>query len=225
MPPINIISESPALVVVDKPVGFLSVPSRMTFSEQNRDERPVVGLLLEKQLGTRLFPVHRLDVEVSGLLLFAKTAPAHRLLSMAFENNQAQKTYEALSSSNHFVELGRPHIFENKLLRGKKRAYESPLGKTAITRALATQKLSYRDQECVAWKLEPVTGRSHQLRFHLAQAGFPILGDKLYGSKDEGPEGGGIALRAVALNLSELPVTERDALDIPLSFELPALWM
>src|SRR5262249_37266290 len=91
---------------------------------------------------------------------------------------------------------GTSYVWKSKLLRGKKRAYESPAGKLAETRALYTGSRPAG----ALWELHPKTGRPHQLRVHLAQHGFPILGDVLYGAKQP-RDGGGIALRAVRLSL------------------------
>ena len=75
------------VVVVDKPAGWLSVPSHAGTA----DPRPVVGTRLQTQLGGRLWPVHRLDEDVSGLLLFARSAAAHRGLCSAFNATRSRR--------------------------------------------------------------------------------------------------------------------------------------
>lgn len=178
-------------MVVEKEAGWLTVPSRQGVA----DERPVLGKKLEEELGRQVFPVHRLDFEVSGLVLFALTAEAHRVANGWFENHQVKKLYQALTENRSAEVLSQGQEFEWKCLlaRGKKRAYEQAQGKPSVTRA---RFLGERTQG-LAWELEPITGRSHQLRFELARHGYPILGDKLYGAETLWSQG--IALRSVEL--------------------------
>lgn len=194
---VKIIFENNDLVVVDKPAGWLSVPSRMGA----KDSRPCVGIELKKKLRIRLFPVHRLDIEVSGLLVFAKSDQAQRRLSEAFENRKVEKIYEAVTEDRGNVQTPAPgSLFEDKILRGKKRAYipKHGDGKIAETRVLESRMLADGRR---FWRLQPLTGRPHQLRFQLASRGFPVLGDVLYsGTKLGGTE---ISLRAVRIKFLE----------------------
>ena len=82
------------LCIVDKPAGWLSVPSRLGAA----DPRPCVGIALQEQLRCRLWPTHRLDEEVTGLLVFAKDAAAHRILNAAFAERLVHKTYQPVTS-------------------------------------------------------------------------------------------------------------------------------
>ena len=117
----SLVYENSHVVVVDKPAGWLSVPSRIGA----KDERFCLGRVLEQQLELRLWPVHRLDAEVSGLLMFAKSAAAHRLLGAGFEHHQIHKTYLAWSTGRlpQDAKLGVAQRWQCRLLRGKKRAY------------------------------------------------------------------------------------------------------
>lgn len=202
--------ENSRLVVVEKPPGWLSVPSRIGA----QDERPCVGRQLEIELATRLWPVHRLDVEVGGLLVFAKEADAHRSLCVGFEAHNVRKTYLAWTSGGLPADaaLGKSSRWQSRLLRGKKRAYLHPAGKEAVT---LVQPL-WRDGDHVLWQLSPLTGRPHQLRVELARRGCPILGDALYGSRV--PWVDGIALCAVELDFSALP--DQSELGLPPSLRL-----
>lgn len=193
-PALPIVFENARLVVVDKPAGWLSVPSRMGAA----DPRPCVGIALQTQLGCRLWPTHRLDEEVTGLLVFAKDAAAHRVLNAAFAERQVHKTYLATTGGPPPADagLGESHRWTSRLLRGKKRAYLHPAGSEAIT--LAT--LLAIEGDLLHWQLQPLTGRPHQLRVELARRGCAIVGDVLYGSPR--PYGAGIALRAAALDFS-----------------------
>jgi tRNA pseudouridine32 synthase / 23S rRNA pseudouridine746 synthase len=183
-------------VIINKEAGVLSVPSRMPDS----DPRPVAGRFLQDQLGIQIFPVHRIDFEVSGILMFAKTKQAHTVANSWFENKLVKKTYRALTTGE--VPQAKEFEWKSKILRGKKRAYESPVGKMSITLAkcLGTQEGS----KYLRWELNPVTGRSHQLRFDLARHGFPIVGDGLYGSLAEFTAKDAIALHAQSILFPEV---------------------
>ena len=188
----RVLFESSQVVVVDKPAGITTIPDR-TGSDS-------VHGMLERARGEKLWIVHRLDREVTGVLAFARDPAIHRYLSMAFESHAARKTYAARTGGSSPGDPGCKIRWENKLLRGKKRSYPSPHGKLAITEAVWDGGRSGD----LRWTLYPLTGRNHQLRVHLAQAGYPIHGDHLYGSDHPwkpGGDEGTIALRAVRLQI------------------------
>lgn len=185
---ITILFENTDCVAVDKPAGWLAVPGRTA-----DDQRPVLGHELEKQLGTRLLPIHRLDAEVSGIIIYAKTKDFHRDANMAFEKHSIQKNYQALTNLGPFA-AGDARTWKSLLVRGKKRTFEAAHGKPAHTEALVLE----RTPTHLKWQLHPITGRSHQLRFELAKHGCPIVGDTLYGST-ESWAAGGIALRSIKI--------------------------
>jgi len=179
--------ESDNWLVVDKPAGQLVIPGR--------GSHPVLKTTLEQSHG-RLWVVHRLDLPVSGVLLFARNAEAHRAASMAFERREVEKTYQALTGGQ-----GRAATWSWPLRQGKKRVYVHEAGRECVTEATPL-RLEERGQ---LWSLKPRTGRRHQLRVHAMTAGHPIHGDALYGSEIAWQDG--IALRAVrlALDLPDLP--------------------
>lgn len=180
------------LVVLDKPPG-LSLATR-------RDEPGAAALRLVEALSeserARLGPgelhlVHRLDVGTSGLVVLARDAGMHRLLANAFAERRIGKTYLALVWGRPRPREGR---FEQPL--GPDRADRRRMLVDAAGRPAATR---YRNLAIAAHvtlvELEPETGRTHQIRVHLAHAGHPIVGDDLYG----GPRHRGVkpgALRA-----------------------------
>jgi len=185
------------LVVVDKPSGTLSVYSR----QGKNDVRPCLSSLLEEQLNIRIFPIHRIDFEVSGLLVYAKNSPTQKAWSTLFEKHEIQKKYEAMTEfSDKPPELLQEQSWISHLVRGKKRTYEAAFGQWSKTLATPQKIISIGSGKKVFWHLSPVTGRSHQLRYHLFSKGFPIVGDALYGAKSTFKENA-IALRAVSLNL------------------------
>ncbi|MBO9665466.1 MAG: RNA pseudouridine synthase [Bdellovibrio sp.] len=210
---IQIVFENSHFVICDKPSGVLSTPSRMG----EDDGRPCLGTTLQNQLGIQIYPVHRLDFEVSGLVMYAKNAEAHRKANAWFEHKQVQKTYRALTTEQDFshipssVKNSRRHFtlsegqtfeWRSRILRGKRRAYESPEGKDCLTIA---KYLGKNSEGYLQWHLQPVTGRSHQLRFDLSRHGFPILGDKLYGSKKSLHNPDKVELRAFLIEFANAP--------------------
>jgi tRNA pseudouridine32 synthase / 23S rRNA pseudouridine746 synthase len=197
-------------LVADKPAGWLTTPSR-TGSE---DPRPCLGKVLERDLGRQIFPVHRLDFEVSGLVLFALSAEAHRLANGWFEKHLVEKTYHALSRGPVPEEFTVVQTWRSKLVRGKKRAFIAGHGLEAITEARVLEGM---DSGRALWELKPKTGRSHQLRFEMAHHGYPILGDILYGGAPWIEAG--IGLRAVALHFGSIAEGERLELPKDLSVE------
>lgn len=214
MSDVAILWQGEGLLAVDKPAGWLTVPSRFA----DEDPRKVLGREVEKARGVRIFPVHRLDQEVSGLVLFATDGAAQRRANAWFEKRQVRKTYEAYSGPRDFahwpanlpkadapISDGEWQEWRSNILRGKRRSYEHAKGDLAITQARRRQE----NPERLAWDLRPLTGRSHQLRFEMSRHGYPILGDELYGSKANWPEG--IALRAVELDFSGV----KDRGDLP----------
>ena len=202
---LKIVFQNEHFVVVDKPHGMLTVPARTG----DADPRPCAGRLLETLTGGQIFPVHRLDFEVGGLVVFARNATAHREASRWFERHLVQKTYEAVATSQNaapyvagLTPADRPLIWEARLVRGKKRAFEAAHGKESLTRAWFAGGVLVSGAEVELWRLEPVTGRSHQLRWEMQRHGRPILGDVLYGGTPLSRQNA-IALRAVHISFSD----------------------
>ncbi len=161
----KIIFETSDCILVDKPAHWLSVPGR-----DPQDARPVLGRELEKQLGLRIYPVHRLDAEVSGLMVYAKTPEFHREANSLFENKKVTKTYQAFTEFGSFTK-GEKVRWHSKLLRGKKRAYEAEYGKPSITEGYVIEQ----HKTALEWRLNPLTGRAHQLRYELFKHKCPLL--------------------------------------------------
>ena len=205
----QIVFQSASWVVVDKPSGWLTVPGRF----RNEIPENCLGTQLSSDLNQRLWPVHRLDKEVSGLVLFAKNAQAHKLANHWFENREVTKTYEAWTPLVEGQAFPAGEVIWNlQLKRGKKRSFESPDGKEAITKAKTYGMFEQAGYKILMWRLNPLTGRSHQLRVSLAKHYAPIIGDCLYGAD---PEFGrllswrqrspnSIGLRAVSLDFTAI---------------------
>ncbi|WP_313443504.1 RluA family pseudouridine synthase [Stenotrophomonas sp.] len=163
-----------ALLVAEKPAGLLSVPGR---GEENQD--CVIARL--QALYPDALTVHRLDQVTSGLLLHARGKAMQAALSMQFEQRQVGKRYEAIVQGLLAADAGEVDLplivdWPNR----PKQMVDHARGKPALTR---WQVLARDAQaQCTRVALEPVTGRSHQLRLHMASLGHPIAGDVLYGA-------------------------------------------
>jgi tRNA pseudouridine32 synthase/23S rRNA pseudouridine746 synthase len=164
------------VIVAVKPSGLHTVPAKPPGPQDCLE-----GRLRAVFPGTRL--VHRLDRDTSGLVVFARTALAQRHLGWQFERRQMAKTYVARVAGHPAAEAG---TIDAPLAcdwprRPRQRVH--PSGRPALTR----WRVLAREPAATRLALEPLTGRSHQLRVHCAHLGHPILGDPLYGELDAAP--------------------------------------
>ncbi len=162
--------EDAALVAVDKPIGTATI----------RERDPSVTCLhveLEEARGERLFVVHRLDKEVSGVVIFARTAAAHRALSMAFEAREVDKRYAAIVHGP--LERDRAITLSLREFGSGRVGVDAVRGKPSETRVEVLE----RGVDVTRLDATPFTGRRHQLRAHLYAIGHPIVGDVRYGDK------------------------------------------
>ena len=170
--PLTILYEDASLLAVDKPAGMLIHPSR------NRLTGTLANLVqghYEAQGITAAFhPLTRLDRDTFGIVLIAKSAYVHALL----QEQRPRKLYYARTFGGPGAEAG---IIDAPIARKPLPSLlreVRPDGKPSLTRY---RVLEHREESCLL-ELEPVTGRTHQLRLHCAHMGFPILGDPQYGS-------------------------------------------
>ncbi len=163
-----------ALLVAEKPAGLLSVPGR---TPENQD---CVVARLQARYPDAL-TVHRLDQVTSGLLLHARGKAMQAALSAQFEQRQVGKGYEALLEGLLVDDAGEVDLPLIVDWPNRPRQQVDPVrGKPALTRWQVLARDPSAQRTRVA--LEPVTGRSHQLRLHMASLGHPIVGDVLYGA-------------------------------------------
>lgn len=174
---IPIVYSDDSILIVDKPAGFLSIPDRWD------PDAPVLVSALAKEWG-RLLVVHRIDKDTSGVLVFARTVESHRALSAAFESRAVSKVYHALVRG---VPDWDETICDLPLLidadRQHRTVVERRRGKSAFTsfRVLSRFAASGLFPGAALVEARPETGRTHQIRVHLAAMGHPCLCDPLYG--------------------------------------------
>jgi tRNA pseudouridine32 synthase / 23S rRNA pseudouridine746 synthase len=197
---LKIIYEDQDLVAINKPHNLLSVPGRYG--------QPHAQQLLEQQLATKLYPAHRLDQDTSGVLLFAKNLAAYHWAAQQFVERRVQKIYQAVLAGNVLVDKGVIDLpLAADLDHRPRQKVDREFGKPCVTEFWVTKR-----QDIWTWvELRPVTGRTHQLRLHVAiglQA--PILGDRLYGNGDSaaGTVGDRLYLHAQKLTLPAIKVND-----------------
>jgi RluA family pseudouridine synthase len=221
---LRILAEDPHLVAVDKPPGAVVVPAR------GPTGAPSLRAELERRLGTRVWVVHRLDRDTSGVVLFARDPESHRALSLAFERRAVAKTYLAFTAGAPTPCAGRVDLPLHAARRGKSRPAlpGEPDGRPAATAYRVLASWALPGVGAIAkLALEPETGRHHQLRVHLRWLGTPILFDPLYAG-GAGAEAGALAAalppaapwRRLALHAWRLEVPD-PVTGAPRRFEAP----
>ena len=168
---IEIIYEDKHLIVVKKPPYLLSVSTAFEY------DQTVFSVLKKRVPYKRVFPVHRLDREASGLMIFAYGHKARNLLKKQLEHHLIQRDYLAIVSG---IVKDKKGTWKSYLKENKKNymVFSHPQGKRAITHF---EKI-HEKENTTALKLSLETGRKNQIRCQASEAGFPILGDTKYGA-------------------------------------------
>jgi 23S rRNA pseudouridine1911/1915/1917 synthase len=157
LPPFRVAHQDADLVVVDKPAGMLTAPT----PESDRNN---LASALGRALGQAVYVVHRLDLDTSGLLVFARTEEANRALSELFRVHDVERVYLAALAG---------------VVADDERAVDLPIeGRRAVTHVRVLER--FATATLVRCQLE--TGRTHQIRLHARHLGHPVLGDRRYGA-------------------------------------------
>ncbi len=220
LPPLH---EDEDVLAVAKPAGEPVIAAR------GKPRQECLQRRLERERGGRLWVVHRIDRDASGVVLFARNAAAHRALSLAFEQRRVAKTYLAFTAGALVPASGRLEVRLHAARRGKARpAAPDEAGQWAVT-DYGTRRLWRRGDEVVSLvEVRPLTGRHHQIRVHLRSAGAPLLFDPLYAlgrtpaSLAEAPSSR-LALHALRLEVPSPGGEGRLVLEAPLAEDLVAL--
>ncbi len=185
--PLDIRYEDEDLILVNKPAGIVVHPAA------GHDYGTLVNAILAHSpdlagIGGERRPgvVHRLDKDTSGLILFAKNDRALRYLQRQFKEHHVGKVYLALINgrfANHEILIDAPI---GRDPRNRKRMAVIPPGSSAQSRPAQTRVKRVRDFDGLTLvECRPLTGRTHQIRVHLAYIGHPIVGDSIYGQRKQ----------------------------------------
>ena len=202
---LEVIFEDDHLAIVNKPSGYPTSGNYFKTIEQalpfNLKRSPLPDAL------SYPVPVHRLDNPTSGLLIIAKTKSAQLQLHQDFENRKIQKTYLALVTGEIPIQSSITTPIE---------------GKDAFTTYQTLKFFKHQEETYSLLEVSPKTGRTHQIRIHLSTSGFPIVGDKLYGTGLNNFRKKGLYLAAIGLELKH-PVNNKDLkvrLEFPTKFSI-----
>jgi tRNA pseudouridine32 synthase/23S rRNA pseudouridine746 synthase len=201
------------LLVLDKPAGLLAVPGR------GADKQDCLSHRVQTRFPDALV-VHRLDMATSGLMVMARDLPSQRALSQAFAERKVHKRYAAVVDGCLGSPDGDWQMIDLPIRvdwpRRPLRIVDPLQGQSSQTR---WRTCSYDHQaHTTRLALEPLTGRSHQLRVHLQALGHPILGDTLYADPRVQALSGRMLLHACALELAHPARGERLRFDSPAPF-------
>lgn len=196
--PLEILLEDADLLIVNKPAGLTVHPA------PGHPSGTLVNALLSAVpdlagIGGELRPgiVHRLDKDTSGLLVVAKSDAAHRALAAQFKAHTAQRTYLAVVRGRVRRDAGTITAALGRHPVRRTRIAVVPRGRRAVTHYTVLER--FRDATLLSCRLE--TGRTHQIRVHLAHAGHPLIGDPVYG-RARAPEIARQALHAARLEFA-----------------------
>lgn len=175
---LDIVHQDADIIVVSKPAGLLSVQGR------NPTPQNQLGDSLDTRV-QREYPeariVHRLDMDTSGLMVMGMHADSHRHLSIQFEKRQVEKTYVAVVWGHPESDSGRVDLpircdWENR----PRQIVDHDQGKPSQTDWVVAERHEHTSRVV----LSPITGRTHQLRVHMAEIGHPIIGDDFYAHQE-----------------------------------------
>ena len=195
--PLDVVYEDGDVIVVNKPVGVVVHPA------PGHPDGTLVNALLHhcagslSGIGGQMRPgiVHRIDRDTSGLIIAAKNDAAHAFLAAQLADHTLARTYECLAVGNFKEDSGTVDAPIGRHRTDRKKMAVVPDGRRAVTHwEVIARYPGYTHVRC---RLE--TGRTHQIRVHMAYIGYPILGDTVYGAKKEVPGLTGQCLHAVGL--------------------------
>jgi RluA family pseudouridine synthase len=197
---IRVLYETEDYIAVAKPEGVVSVAAA--------GERGLADLI-SPHYGGKLYPVHRLDRGASGVIVFAKTAAAHRHLNGEFDRREVRKTYLAVVEGVPRSNRGQINAPVREFGSGRM-GVDPKRGKPSST----GWKIAERLDGAALLRVSPATGRRHQIRVHLYHIGHPILGDLRYGDKARQEGYPRLMLHALALEFT-LPSGEGVTVEAP----------
>jgi RluA family pseudouridine synthase len=215
--PLAILHDDDRIVAINKPPGVPVVPAG------GEPPDACVRRMLEAQVRQALWVVHRLDRDTSGVLVFARSADAHRRLNAWFEQRLVSKRYVALTAGIPVPDRGAIEVPLHAARRGRTRpAAPGEHGQHAATDYAVVRAWTRGGLAAALVEAHPRTGRHHQIRVHLRSAGTPILFDEIYGRSTLAGEWAEGPCRRLALHAVRLDLPA-DAGRPPLCIEAP-IW-
>jgi len=190
--PLDVIYEDSDLAVINKPAGMM-VHAGAGATDAERNRGTLVNALLHRfgglsRVGGELRPgiVHRLDKETSGLIIVAKNDAAHRRLARQFSSRQVQKRYVALVHGWPKKDRGTINAeISRDVLRRTRMTTRRAGGRAAVTHYEVRERITASFGRFALLDVGIETGRTHQIRVHMASIGHPVVGDALYGAPRE----------------------------------------
>lgn len=197
--PLQILLEDNHLLAVIKPAGLATMGVAAGETSVLTVARQYVKVRYAKPGNVYLGVVSRLDEPVSGVLLFARTSKAAARLSEQFRHRSVEKTYWAIVDGDGLPPSGR---WEDVMAKDEPRKRMHRVGHDNADGAKAVLEFRQLRRLSVGWLVEisPETGRKHQIRVQFAERGWPVLGDKKYGSKRNFPTGIALHSRRLAFD-------------------------
>jgi 23S rRNA pseudouridine1911/1915/1917 synthase len=168
---IETLYEDDDLIIVNKPAGLLVVPDRFDAQLSSLNK------LMELKIGQKIWVVHRLDRDTSGVICFAKNEQAHRYLSILFQERDVNKFYAGLVIGNVVPDQGRIEGYITEHPAGNGRMMVAKKGKLAVT----DYKVAEQWPLYALMQFQIHTGRTHQIRVHMRSIGHPLVCDEVYG--------------------------------------------
>lgn len=191
----KIIYEDDFLIMADKPSGMLVIPTPA--KESNTLTSLINKDLDERGVEVNAYPCHRLDRETSGLIIYAKGKYAQKLMMDEFKNRIVKKIYTAFVHGN----IKQPAGVINKFIYDRNRKRNEP--------AMTRYRVTGRKKDFTILEVEPVTGRTNQIRIHFSQIGHPLVGESVFAfRKDFKLRFKRVALHAGSLGFTH-PITKK----------------
>lgn len=164
------------------------IKEKGVLSQQGKPGQKTMIDILSAEYGCEIYPVHRLDKEVSGVMVYAKTQKAAANLSAQVSSREMEKRYMATTEKSYLPTEG---TMEDLLYfdKGKNKSFVVKRERRGVKKAILEYRVVDADDERTTYHVRLLTGRTHQIRVQFASRKYPLVGDRKYGSKVDGDIG------------------------------------